>query len=122
LVQILVDRKGPQPMLNLGRGLCSDLRFSGERGWLVTHGLGGYAAGTVAGVLARRYHGLLIAALQPPVGRVLQLTKLDETATYGTQTYRLFSDRWSRGEIEPADFVRLQRFHLEGTMRSPRPT
>jgi predicted glycogen debranching enzyme len=102
-------------MLDFGRSLCSDLQFSGQREWLVTNGIGGYAAGTVAGVLTRRYHGLLIAALQPPVGRRLLLTKLEETATYGAQAYRLFTDRWSGNEIEPAGFVHLERFHLEGT-------
>jgi predicted glycogen debranching enzyme len=70
-------------MLVFGRELCSDPSFSGSREWLVTNGLGGYASGTVAGVLTRRYHGLLVAALQPPVGRTLLLTKLDEVATYG---------------------------------------
>ena len=60
-------------MLDFGRHLCSDPRFSTEREWLVTNGLGGYASGTVAGVLTRRYHGLLVAALQPPLGRTLLL-------------------------------------------------
>ena len=46
--------------------------------WLVTNGLGGYAAGTVAGVVTRRYHGLLIAALPPPFGRMLMLAHLSE--------------------------------------------
>jgi hypothetical protein len=32
-----------------------------RREWLVTNGLGGYASGTVAGVVNRRYQGLLIA-------------------------------------------------------------
>lgn len=55
-------------MFELGRHLCSDPRFSAEHEWLVTNGLGGYASGTVAGLLTRRYHGLLVAALQPPLG------------------------------------------------------
>jgi hypothetical protein len=46
----------------------------------VTNGIGGYAAGAVAGVLMRRYHGLLVAVLMPQVGRTLPLTDLDETA------------------------------------------
>jgi predicted glycogen debranching enzyme len=48
------------------------------REWLVTNGLGGYAAGTIGGPPARRYHGLLIAALPPPLGRRLVLTDVDE--------------------------------------------
>jgi predicted glycogen debranching enzyme len=49
-----------------------------EREWLVTNGLGGYAAGTVAGVLTRRYHGLLVAALPAPIGRLVVVGSLWE--------------------------------------------
>src|SRR2546429_1488922 len=48
------------------------------REWLVTNGLGGYASGTIAGVAARRYHGLLVAALPAPHGRRLMLNHLSE--------------------------------------------
>lgn len=46
--------------------------------WLVTNGLGGYASGTVAGPITRRYHGLLIAALSNPSGRFMTLHALSE--------------------------------------------
>jgi len=46
--------------------------------WLVTNGLGGYASGTVSGAITRRYHGLLIAALPNPLGRVMMLNGLSE--------------------------------------------
>src|SRR5258708_29802366 len=46
--------------------------------WLVTNGLGGYASGTVAGMITRRYHGLLIAALPNPLGRMMMLNGLSE--------------------------------------------
>ena len=46
--------------------------------WLVTNGLGGYAAGTVTGAITRRYHGLLIAALPNPLGRIMMLNGLSE--------------------------------------------
>ena len=49
-----------------------------EREWLVTNGLGGYASGTVSGVITRRYHGLLIAALPAPIGRTVMLNQLSE--------------------------------------------
>src|SRR5882672_6307595 len=48
------------------------------REWLVTNGLGGYASGTVSGVATRRYHGLLIAALPAPLGRIMTLSHLSE--------------------------------------------
>ncbi len=49
-----------------------------RREWLLTNGLGGYASGTISGTVARRYHGLLIAALPAPLGRVVMLNHLAE--------------------------------------------
>jgi predicted glycogen debranching enzyme len=46
--------------------------------WLVTNGLGGYASGTLGGILTRRYHALLVAALPAPLGRVVLVSRLDE--------------------------------------------
>ncbi|MBC8449627.1 MAG: amylo-alpha-1,6-glucosidase [Chloroflexi bacterium] len=115
-------------MIDFGREVCGNMALSAKREWLVTNGIGGYASGTVAGLLTRRYHGLLIAALKPPLGRTLLLTKLDETATYDGHAYPLFANRWAvpipslcheRGRewdgVEPIGFHHLQRFHLEGT-------
>ena len=48
------------------------------REWLVTNGLGGYASGTVIGVSTRRYHGLLIAAMPAPLGRMMLLNHVSE--------------------------------------------
>src|SRR4051794_41784695 len=48
------------------------------REWLVTNGLGGYASGTVAGVMTRRYHSVLTAALPAPFGRIVMLSHLAE--------------------------------------------
>src|SRR5678815_963099 len=48
------------------------------REWLVTNGLGGYASGTLGGALTRRFHGLLIAALPSPLGRMMMLNQLHE--------------------------------------------
>src|SRR5256885_16868984 len=52
------------------------------REWLVTNGLGGYASGTVPGVITRRYHGLLIAALPAPLGRIVMLSHVAEQVTF----------------------------------------
>ena len=60
-------------MLEFGQDLGSDPRFSAEREWLVANGLGGYVSGTVAGVLTRSYHGLLVAAEQPRVELIADL-------------------------------------------------
>lgn len=50
-----------------------------RREWLITNGLGGYGSGTISGMVSRRYHGLLIAALPSPYGRVVMLNHLAET-------------------------------------------
>jgi predicted glycogen debranching enzyme len=65
----------------LTRRLSADeLRQAGRSmpEWLLTNGMGGYSSGTVRGALARRYHGLLVAALAAPLGRVVMLTAIDE--------------------------------------------
>ena len=102
-------------MLDFGRDVCGHLPVAERREWLVTNSIGGYASGTISGLLTRRYHGLLIAALRPPLGRMLLLTKLDETATYDGRTYPLFANRWAGGQVQPAGFHYLERFYLEGT-------
>ena len=101
-------------MIDFGREVCGNLASSVRREWLVTNGIGGYASGTVAGLLSRRYHGLLVAALRPPLGRTLLLTKLDETATYGGRSYSLFANHWAGDLIQPRGYHHVERFHLEG--------
>ena len=49
-----------------------------RREWLLTNGLGGYASGTISGMVSRRYHGLLVSALPSPFGRVVMLNHLAE--------------------------------------------
>src|SRR4029077_12603671 len=47
------------------------------REWLVTNGLGGFASATISGEITRRYHGLLIAALPAPLGRIVMLSDVE---------------------------------------------
>ena len=101
--------------IDFGRSICGDLVTAQAKEWLVTNGIGGYASGTVAGLLTRRYHGLLVAALQPPLGRTLLAAKLDETVTYNGSQYPLFANRWANGIVDPSGFYHIERFHLEGT-------
>ena len=103
-------------VIRFGREICGDFNIAAEREWLVTNGIGGYASGTVAGVLTRRYHGLLIAALQPPLGRTLMLTKLEEILHYDQQVYALSTDRWVGGQVEPQGYRQIERFRLDGTV------
>ncbi|MCA9954968.1 MAG: glycogen debranching enzyme family protein [Anaerolineales bacterium] len=108
-------------LIDFGREICGDLAIAESREWLVTNGIGGYASGTVAGMLTRRYHGLLMAALQPPLGRTLMLAKVDETVEYegiypqSGRFYPLYVNRWANGKLEGNGCNYINRFHLEGT-------
>ncbi|ACK73554.1 glycogen debranching enzyme [Gloeothece citriformis PCC 7424] len=84
--------------------------------WLVTNGIGGYASSTVGGMLTRGYHGLLIAALKPPLQRTLLLTKLDEIADYKSKIYPLYSNCWADGTLEKGGEINLENFTREGTI------
>ena len=102
--------------IQFGRETCSDLPIAEQREWLVTNGIGGYACGTIAGLLSRHYHGLLVAALKPPLGRTLLFTKLDETIDYGSQVFELHTNRWNDGAISPEGYRHIERFCLEGSI------
>ena len=108
-------------MFDFGREVTGNLAVAESREWLITNGIGGFASGTIAGKLTRRYHGLLMAALTPPLGRTLLLAKLEETVEYdgiypeNGRFYKLYCNRWSDGSVEPDGYKYLDRFHLEGT-------
>src|SRR6516225_9635460 len=114
----ILERAGdsPESAITFGREVCNDLAVAERREWLVTKGIGGFAAGTVSGNLTRRYHGLLIAALNPPVGRTQLVAKVDEVIEYVGASYSLAANRWSSGAIEPHGYVHIQNFRLEGTV------
>lgn len=83
--------------------------------WLLTDGLGGFAMGTVAGVMHRRYHGLLVASLQPPVRRLMALSALAESVVLdpGTdheQRFDLACFNFRPGEMHPRGDVLIESF------------
>jgi len=77
------------PAINLTREALARFDDAIGKEWLVTNGLGGYAASTVLGINTRKYHGLLVAALHPPGERTVCLEKLDEDVLVGNSVYRL---------------------------------
>src|SRR5437764_6392323 len=80
-------------------GATPDLLLSRE--WLVTNGLGGYSSNTVAGVATRSYHGLLIASLPAPLGRMMLLTAVSEQVRLPSgQTARLGGAEYAGGRVE----------------------
>ncbi len=102
-------------MVDFGREICGNFDAAQVREWLVTNGIGGYASGTVGGLLTRGYHGLLVAALKPPLGRTLLVAKVDETASYNCSHYPLGTNRWANDTVEPRGYWHIERFYLEGT-------
>jgi predicted glycogen debranching enzyme len=85
------------------------------REWLVTNGLGGYASGTVAGVITRRYHGLLIAALPAPLGRTVMLSHLSERMRLpGGREILVGGEERVGGALELHGAQNLAEFRLEG--------
>ncbi|MGD1074424.1 MAG: glycogen debranching enzyme N-terminal domain-containing protein [Bryobacteraceae bacterium] len=75
--------------------------------WLETNGLGGFASSTIAGLNTRRYHGLLIAATQPPVGRMLLLSKFEETLVIDGRRYDLSANRYP-GVVHPQGYLDIR--------------
>lgn len=82
-----------------------------RREWLETNGLGGYAMSTVTGENTRRYHGLLVAATVPPVGRAVLLSKVEETLLVGGRRIDLSTNRFP-GTRHPEGFRFLKDFRL----------
>jgi len=110
------ERQVPeQAEIQFGREISGDLAAAESREWLVTNGIGGYASGTIAGSQTRRYHGLLVAALQPPVGRTQLVSAIDEIAHYAGADFSLATHRWASGAVDPQGFLLLEDFHLEGS-------
>ena len=81
--------------------------------WLVTNGLGGYASGTVAGPVTRRHHGLLVAALPAPLGRMVLLSHLRERVRLPDRTVGVLSSEERVGALELAGPRSLIEFRLD---------
>jgi predicted glycogen debranching enzyme len=114
------DDAVPNP-IRFSRAICGDLGQAERREWWIANGRAAYAAGTIAGSLTRRYHGLLIAPIASPLGRRLILAKADATLVAGARSgsrscprsWPLFTNRWRSGAISPAGNVRIASFHLD---------
>ncbi|MFL5398803.1 MAG: glycogen debranching enzyme N-terminal domain-containing protein, partial [Myxococcales bacterium] len=71
--------------LAISREACADYERASRLEWLETNGIGGFAMGTVAGANTRRYHGLLVASLSPPVERHVLLSRIEEVVESDVQ-------------------------------------
>ncbi len=99
-------------MIEFTQEICRNLANASQREWLETNGLGGFASSTIAGLNTRRYHGLLIAATKPPVGRLLLLSKLEETLVIDGKRFDLSVNQYP-GAIHPRGEQYLKSFRLD---------
>ncbi len=99
-------------MIRFGPDVCNNLDAALRREWLETNGLGGFASSTIVGLNTRRYHGLLVAATKPPVGRYVLLSKLEETLLVGGRAFDLSANRYP-AVVHPQGFRYLRQFRLD---------
>ena len=82
---------------------------SSRREWLVTNGIGGYAMSSLSGANTRRYHGLLVPAFSPPLGRAVLLSKVEEEVRVEDQLYQLSANKYP-SVVQPQGFRHLTYF------------
>ena len=99
-------------MSHFDASVCSNPELAGQREWLETNGIGGFASSTITGMNTRRYHGLLVAATKPPVGRMVLLSKMEETLVLGERRFDLSCNRYP-GVIHPQGHAHLKEFRQD---------
>ena len=98
-------------MIAFGADVCSDFFAASQREWIETNGIGGYASSTISGANGRRYHGLLVAATRPPLGRMVLLSKFEEALLLNGNRYELSCNQYP-GDIHPEGYRFLTGFRL----------
>jgi predicted glycogen debranching enzyme len=98
--------------IQFDRSVCGNLSEACSREWLETNGIGGFACSTIIGLNTRRYHALLTAATKPPVGRVVLLSKMEETLVVGEERFELGANRY-KDVIHPQGFEYQASFRLD---------
>src|SRR3954451_17682676 len=99
-------------MSQFDESVCRNLDIAIHREWLETNGIGGFASSPIIGLNTRRYHGLLVAATKPPVGRMVLLSKIEDTLLAGGRHYELSCNRYP-GVIHPQGYVYLKEIRQE---------
>jgi len=108
---VLLPEAIPVPPITVSRKVCTDFTRSSRLEWLETNGTGGFAMGTVSGANTRRYHGLLVASLRPPVDRMVLLSRLDEIVE-GDPDVALSTMQYP-GALHPTGYHHLVEFRLD---------
>ena len=96
-----------------GPGCSGALEEASKREWLVTDGLGGYAMGTVGTLRTRCYDGLLVVAVRGPSERMLGLVALGHVLVVGDARWRLATNEWAGGAVDPTGHELLATFEVD---------
>ncbi len=107
---------GELPEISFGSDTYSNFNEAIQKEWIVTNGIGGYSSSTILGINTRKYHGFLVASLNPPLDRRVLLTKIDENIKNGNEIHSTEANEFRDG-IRPSGY----RF-LKGFMLNPFPT
>jgi len=99
-------------VIRFDQAVCRNLDVASHREWLETNGIGGFASSTITGLNTRRYHGLLVAATKPPVGRMVLLSKMEETLIVDGRRFDLSCNRYP-GVIHPQGHLHLKEFRQD---------
>src|SRR5262244_128194 len=99
-------------MSQFDESICRDLDAASRREWLETNGIGGFASSTITGLNTRRYHGLLVAATKPPLGRMVLLSKVEETLVIDGRRFDLSCNRYP-GVVHPQGHTLLKQFRQD---------
>ena len=105
-----MTRAGRPNDMTLSRDSFGSVDATVRHEWLVTNGIGGYASSTVSLLNTRRYHGLLVAALNPPVGRAVIVAKLDVALGTTGIDVPLATNEYADGTIDPRGYRHLESF------------
>ena len=99
-------------MSRFDESVCRNLDLASHREWLETNGIGGFSSSTITGLNTRRYHALLTAATRPPVGRMVLLSKLEETLVVEGRRAELSCNRYP-GVVHPQGYRYLKEFRQD---------
>src|SRR5262249_19972139 len=99
-------------MIQFDKSVCRNLDVACRREWLETNGIGGFASSTIVGLNTRRYHGLLVAATKPPVGRMGFLSKIEETLLIDGGPFYLARNQ-KPGVVHPQGYMLLREFRQD---------
>lgn len=98
--------------ITFNRDVTQNFAKASTKEWLETNGLGGWASSTISGCNTRNYHGMLVVATKPPLGRMVMISKLEEFIHSGKNIIELQANQFP-GSVRDAGLQYFQRYTQE---------